>query len=105
MSHCRSLASSLAKADANWDLQSDMTFLCSPNCLKILLKKRLVIPAESTVLAQGARITSLLRPWSTTTMTESRPLTGERLVMGSTERFWKGWDPLKARGVIAGTVG
>ena len=90
MSYCRSLVSSLAKAEANWGLQSDMTFLCSLNYLKMLLKKRLDIPAVSTVLVQGVRITPLLRPWSTMTIRESKLLIGGRSVVRSTERFWKG---------------
>ena len=60
MLHCRSLASSLVKAKVNWGPQSDMTFLCSPNCLKIWLKKSWAIPMVSTALVQGARITPLL---------------------------------------------
>ena len=49
MSYWRSLASFLAKAEVNWDLQSDTTFSCNPNCLKTLLKKSLAISAVSTV--------------------------------------------------------
>ena len=59
MSYCRSLVSSLAKAKVNLGLQSNTTFLCSLNYLRTLLKKRLAIPAASTVLVQGARITPL----------------------------------------------
>ena len=32
-------------------------------------------------------------------------VTGGRLVMRSMESFWKGQEPLKARGVMAGTIG
>ena len=93
------------KAEVNWGPQSDMTFLCSLNHLNTYLKKSWAISAASTVLPQGARITPLLRPWLTTTMTESRLLTGGRSVMRLMERLWKGWEPLKARRVMAGTVG
>ena len=82
--------SSLAKAEVNWSPWSDMTFSCSPNHLKTWLKKSWAIPVASIVLVQGVRITPLLRPWLTMTMTESRPLTRGRSVMRSTERFWKG---------------
>ena len=46
------------KTEVSWCLQPDTTCSCSPNCLKMLLKKRLAIPTASTVLEQGARITS-----------------------------------------------
>ena len=59
MLYCGSLASSLAKADANWDLQSDTAFSYSLNCLKTLLKKRLAIPVASAILVQEVRITPL----------------------------------------------
>ena len=62
MLYCSSLASSLVKAEVNWGLWSDTTFLCSPNHLKTWLKKSWAIPVVSTVLVQGARITPLLRP-------------------------------------------
>ena len=39
MSYCRSLVSSLVKAEVNWGLWSDMTFSYSLNCLKTWLKK------------------------------------------------------------------
>ena len=60
MSYCSSLVSSLVKAKANWSPQSDVTFSCSLNCLKIWLKKSWTIPAASTVLVQGMRITPLI---------------------------------------------
>ena len=56
MSYCSSLASSLVKAEANWGLWSNTTFLYSLNCLKTWLKKNWAIPMVSMVLVQGVRV-------------------------------------------------
>ena len=52
MLYCSSLVSSLVKAEANWGLQSDMTFSCSPNHLKIWLKKSWAIVTIDTFVQQ-----------------------------------------------------
>ena len=67
----RSLANSLAKAEANWGPQSDIKESCKPNLLKMWEKKSLAIPMASTVLEQGIMITPFVRLWSTTTKIES----------------------------------
>ena len=59
----------------------------------------------TTILKQGVRITSLLRPWSTMTMTESKLLSKGRFIMRSMERFWKGWESSNTRGVMVRMVG
>ena len=68
-------------------------------------KKSLEIPTVSTNLEQGVRTYPLLRPWLTMIMTELKLLTKKRSVMRFMERFWKGQDSSKARGVTAGIVG
>ena len=60
-----------------------MRVSCSPNCLKTKSKNNWVIPAASMVLEQGARITPFIRPWPTTTITESNLEETERSVMRS----------------------
>ena len=79
--------------------------MCSPNHLKTKSKNNWAIPAASTVLKQGARITPFIRPWSTTTITESKPEETGRLVMRSTERCLKGRetvDKIRQRGGVVG---
>ena len=80
---------------------------CSSNCLKTKSKNSLAIPAASMVLEQGARITPLVSPWSTMTMTESKPEEAGRLVMRSTESCLKGReidDGIVQRGGMTGWV-
>ena len=72
-SYWRSLASSLAKAEANWGPLSDITESCRPNLLKTWEKKSLATSMASTVLEQGMMITPFIRPWSTTTKIEFLP--------------------------------
>ena len=57
------------------------------------------------ILVQGARITPLLRPWLTMTMTESRLSTEGRKEMRSMNKFWKGWEALNLREVMARSSG
>ena len=52
----------------------------------------ITIPAASMVLEQGARITPFVRPWSTMTITESKPEETGRSVMRLTESCLKGRD-------------
>ena len=94
----------MVKAEANWGPQSEMRVLCSPNCLKTKLKNNWVIPAASTVLEQGARITPFVRPWSTTTITESDPKERGRSVMRSTESCLKGSELVEEIGRRGGMV-
>jgi hypothetical protein len=54
------------------------------------LKKSLATPSDVIVFKQGIIITPLLRPWSTTTMIESKPLDGGKSVIRSTDRKVKG---------------
>ena len=82
-----------------------MRVSCSPNCLKTKLKNNWAIPAASTVLEQGARITPFVRLWLTTTITESNPDEGGRLVMRSTESCLKGRETADEIGQRGGTVG
>ena len=63
---------------------------CKPNHLSTKLKKSWAIPFASTVLEQGARITPLVRPWSTATMTESSLEESGRSVIRSTDSCLKG---------------
>src|ERR1700709_163753 len=58
--------------------------------MNTFLKKSWATPSEVMVFLQGERITPLVSPWSTVTMTESKPLQGGRSVMRSTEIWEKG---------------
>ena len=78
---------------------------CSPNHLKIKSKNNWVILAASIVLKQGARITPFVRPWSTTTIRESRPKERGRLVMRLTESLLKGSKTVDEIGQSGGTAG
>ena len=78
---------------------------CSPNCLKTKSKNNWVIPTALTVLEQGARITPFVRPWSTTTITESNPEETGRLVMRLTESCLKGRETEDEIGQRGGMVG
>ena len=82
-----------------------MRVLCRPNHLKTKLKSNWAIPAASTVSEQGARITPFVRPWSTTTMTESNLEEGGRSVMRSTESCLKGRETVDEIGQRGGTRG
>ena len=82
-----------------------MRVLCSPNCLKTKSKNNWAIPAASTVLEQGVRITLFVRPWLTTTMTESNPDDRERLVIRLTESCLKGRETVDKIGQRGGTIG
>ena len=77
----------------------------SPNRLKTKSKNNWAIPAASMVLEQGARITPFVRPWSTTTITESNPEETGRSVMRSTESCLKGREMVVEIGQRGGTVG
>ena len=89
-SYWRSLASSLAKAEANWGSLSDIKESCRPNLLKTWEKKSLATSMASTVLEQGIMITPFVRLWSTTTKIEFLPRTSRRSVTRSTEICLKG---------------
>ena len=78
---------------------------CSPNCLKMKSKNNWAIPTPWTVLEQGARITPFVRPWSTTTITESNPEERGRLVIRSTESCLKGRETVDEIGQSGGTAG
>ena len=104
-SYWRSLANSLAKAEANWGPQSDIKELCRPNLLKTWEKKSLAIPMALTVLEQGIIITPLVRLWSTTTKIESLPQTSGRSVTRSTEICLKGREEDEGIGFSGGLVG
>ena len=93
------------KAEANCGPWSEMRVSCSPNCLKTKLKNNWVIPVASTVFEQGARITPFVRPWSTTTITESNPDERGRLVIRLTESCLKGRETEDGIGQRGGTVG
>ena len=82
-----------------------MRVSCSPNHLKTKTKNNWAIPAASTVLEQGARITPFIRPWLTTTITESKPKERGRSVMRLTESYLKGSETEEEIGQIGGTVG
>ena len=82
-----------------------MKVLCNPNCLKTKSKKSRAIPAASTVLEQGARITPFVRPWTTMTITESNPEERGRSVMRSTESCLKGRETVDKIGQRGGRVG
>ena len=101
----RSLASSLAKAEANWGPLSDITESCKPNRLKMWEKKSLATSTVSMVLEHGIMITPFIRPWSTTTNIESLSHILGRLVMRLTERCLKGRDEDKGIGASGGQVG
>ena len=83
----------------------EMRVLCSPNRLKTKSTNNWAIPAASTVLEQGARITPFVRPRLTTTITESNPEERWRLVMRSTESCLKGRETVDEIGQRGGTVG
>ena len=89
-SYWRSLASSLANAEANWGPQSDIKESCRPNLLKTWEKKSLATSMASMFLEQGMIITPFVRPWSTTTKMEFLLHTSGRLVTRSTESCLKG---------------
>ena len=61
------------------------------------------MPATSIVEEQGVRITPLLRPWSTTTITELKPKDGGRLVIRSTDNCLKGRETEDEMGQSGGT--
>ena len=104
-SYWRSLASSLAKAEANWGPRSDIRESCRPNLLKTWEKKSLATPMASIVLEQGMMITPFVRPWLTMTMIESLPRTLGRLVIRSTEICLKGRRADEGMGFNGGLVG
>ena len=68
-------------------------------------KNRDVIPSAVMVFLVGQRITPLLRPWSTTTNKESKPLEGGRSVMRLQEIWQKGSREDKGMGIRSGLVG
>ena len=105
MSYLRRQASSLVKTEVNWGPQSEMRVSCKLNHLKTKLKNNWVTPAALTLLEQGARITPFVRPWSTTTITESKPEERGRSVMRSTESCLKGRETEDEIGQSGGTVG
>ena len=104
-SYWRSLASSLAKVEANWGPLSDITESCRPNCLKMWEKKSLATPAVSMVLEHGIMITPFVRPWSTTTIIESLSHILGRSVMRLTESCLKGRDKDEGIRANGGRVG
>ena len=104
-SYWRSLANSLAKAEANWGPWSDIRESCRPNLLKTWEKKSLAISMASTVLEQGIIITPFIRLWSTTTKIESLPRTSGRSVTRSTEICLKGREEDEGIGFSSGLVG
>ena len=82
-----------------------MRVSCSPNHLKTKSKNNWAIPAASTVLEQGARISPFVRPWLTMTITESNLEETGRLVMRSTESCLNGRETMDVIGHRGGTVG
>ena len=73
-----------------------------PNHLNTWWRKSLATPAASMVFEQGMRITSFVRPWSTTTINESCPFEGGRSVIRSTESCLKGRGEDDGMGVSGG---
>ena len=67
-----------------------MRVLCKPNRLKMKSRNSWAIPAASIVLEQRERITPFVRPWSTMTITESKPEERGRSVIRSTESCLNG---------------
>ena len=104
-SYWRSLASSLAKAEANWGPLLDIMESCRPNRLKTWEKKSLATPAASMVLEHGIMITPFVRLWSTTTIIESLSCTLGRSVTRSMESCLKGRDEDEEIGASGGRVG
>ena len=90
MSYLRMRASLQAKAEANCGPLSDIMESCRPKHLNTKLKKSWATPFALIILEQGARITPFVRPWSTMTIKESKPLDGGRSVMRLTESCLKG---------------
>ena len=82
-----------------------MRVSCSPNCLKTKSKNNWVFPTASMVLEQGARITPFIRPWLTTTITESNLEERGRSVMRSTESCLKGRETVDEIGHRGRMVG
>jgi hypothetical protein len=66
---------------------------------KDVFDKELCHPCGINVLLQGERITPFVSPWSTMTMTESKPEEGGRSMIWSIETYWKGHMATEARGV------
>ena len=89
-SYLRSLASSLASAEANCGPLSDIRVLWRPNHLKMFSKKSFPTLATSMVFEQGIMTTPFIRPWSTMTMMESWPFTRGKSVTRSTKSCLKG---------------
>ena len=105
MSYWRSLANSLAKADANCGPLSDIMELCRPNRLKMWEKKSLATPAASMFLEHGILITPFIRLWSTMTKIESLLCTSRRSVTRSTESCLNGRGKVEGIGARGGQVG
>ena len=61
-------------------------------------------PLAVMVVFVGQRITSLVRPWLTTTSHKSKPEETERLMMTSQEISWKGCEVWDLIGVSGGMV-
>ena len=71
--------------DANWGPRSEIILFGRPNREKTFWTKRSATPSAVIVFVQGEKITPFNRPWSTTTITESKPEQGGRSVIRSTE--------------------
>ena len=73
--------------------------------MKTKSKNSWAIPVASMVFRQGARITPFIRPWSTTTITESKLEEEGRLVMRSTESCLNGRTTVDLISNKGGTTG
>jgi hypothetical protein len=65
----------------------------------------LATPSEVIVFKHGVIITPFIRPWSTTTMIESKPPEGGRSVIRSTDRKVKGTVTVEGIGTRGGVTG
>ena len=92
------------KAEVNWGLQSKMTLECRPNQEKTGLKKSGATPALSISLVQGQKITPFVRPWSSMTITESKPLDRGKPEIRLIEIEENGVEASTVRGVKLETV-
>ena len=73
-----------------------------PKRLNMWWRNCLATPAVSMVFEQGMRITPFIRPWSTTTINESCPFEGGRLVTRSTESCLNGRGEKEGMGASGG---
>ena len=104
MLYLRSLASSLTRAEANWEPLSDIKVSWRLNHLKTFWKKSFPTSATLMVFEHGIMITPFIRPWLTMTMMESRPFTRGKSVTRSTESCLKGNKEVDGIGFNRGHV-